>query len=147
MPAREGLPSVKELEAKDLQCTKTGQVLLEYPNAKNLTDLIREYFLSNQNKEVPSVSSRYYGKGYPNIKNWTVSEYKAQPEAGSIRWQKSSHYESGQIQIDHYVLHHSDGLQIPLLYFHSTKNSRDKILLWVGINGKAGKKTGQKFQT
>src|SRR5688572_10750858 len=110
MPAKEGLPSVKELEVKALQCTKTGQVLLEYPNAKNLTDLIKEYFLSNQNKEVPSVSSRYFGKGYPNIKTWVVSEYKTQTEVGDISWQKSSHYESGQIQIDHYVLHHSDGL-------------------------------------
>ena len=137
MPVREGLPSVKELDAKELQCTKTGQVLLEYPNAKNLTDLIKEYFLNRQNKEVPSVSSRYYGKGYPNIKNWTVSEYKTQPEVGNISWQKNSHYESGQIQIDHYVLHHSDGLQIPLLYFHSAKNPDDKILLWVDLNSKA----------
>ena len=136
MPAKEGLPSVKELEVKELQCTKTGQVLLEYPNAKNLTDLIKEYFLSNQNKEVPSVSSRYYGKGYPNIKTWTVSEYKTQHELGNISWQKGSHYEAGQIQIDHYVLHHSDGLQIPLLYFHSTKNPGDKALLWVDLNSK-----------
>ena len=137
MPVKEGLPSVKELDAKELQCTKTGQVLLEYPNAKNLTDLIKEYFLNHQNKEVLSVSSRYYGKGYPNIKNWTVSEYKTQPEVENISWQKNSHYESGQIQIDHYVLHHSDGLQIPLLYFHSAKNPRDKILLWVDLNSKA----------
>ena len=137
MQVKEGLPSVKELEAKDLQCTKTGQVLLEYPNAKNLTDLIKEHFLSNQNKEVPSVSARYYGKGYPNIKNWTVSEYKAQHEIENIGWQKGSHYEAGQIQIDHFVLHHSDGLQIPLLYFHSLKNSGDKILLWIDINSKA----------
>src|SRR5688572_11856978 len=137
MPIKVGLPSVKELEVKDLQCTKTGQVLLEYPNAKNLTDLIKEYFLSNQNKEVPSVSSRYYGKGYANIKNWTVSEYKAHGEAENIGWQKGSHYEAGQIQIDHYVLHHSDGLQIPLLHFHSRKNSGDKILLWVDLNSKA----------
>ena len=129
---------MKELAVKDLQCTKTGQVLLEYPKAKNLTDLIKEYFVNHQNKEVPSVSSRYYGKGYPNINDWTVSEYKTHSEVGNISWQKSSHYESGQIQIDHYVLHHSDGLQIPLLYFHSAKNPRDKILLRVDLNSKAG---------
>ena len=139
MPVGEGLPSVKELDAKELQCTKTGQVLLEYPNAKNLTDLVKEYFVSHQKKEVPTVSSRYFGKGYLNIRNWTVSEYKTQPEAGNISWQKYSHYESGQIQIDHYVLHHSDGLQIPLLYFHSAKNPGNKILLWVDLNSKAGK--------
>ncbi len=137
MPAKEGLPSIRELDVKDLQCTKTGQVLLEYSNAKNLTDLIREYFHNYQNKKVPSVSSRYYGRGYPDIKNWNVSEYKGQPEMAIISWQKKSHYVSGQIQIDHYMLHHSGGLQIPLLYFHATKNPRDKILLWVNLNSKA----------
>jgi hypothetical protein len=147
MPAREGLPSVKELEPKDLQCTKTGQVLLEYPNAKNLTDLIKEYFLNHQNKEAPSISSRYYGKGYPNIKSWTVSEYKSQPEAGSIRWRKHSHYQSGKIMIDHYMLHHSNGLQIPLLYFHSAKNHTGKILLWVDLNSKARQKDWTKVSS
>jgi hypothetical protein len=140
MPVREGLPAVKELDAKELQCTKSGQVLLEYPNAKNLTDLIKEYFVSHKNKAVPSVSARYFGKGYPDIKNWTVSEYKTHPEAGNISWQKLNHFESGQIQIDQYVLHHSDGLQIPLLYFHSAKNPGNKVLLWVDLNSKAGQK-------
>ena len=144
MPAKEGLPSVKELEVKELQCTKTGQVLLEYPNAKNLTDLIKEYFLSHQKKEVPSVSSRYFGKGYPNIKTWTISEYKTQPALGDISWQKGSHYESAEIQVDHYVLHHSDGLQIPLLYFHSAKNPGDKALLWVDLNSKVSQEDWSK---
>lgn len=141
MPVREGLPSLTELDVKNLQCTKTGQVLLEYPDAKNLTDLIKAHFMDHQNKKnVPSVSSRYYGKGYPNIKTWNVSEYKAQPEVENIGWQKKSHYESGEIQIDHFVLHHSNDLQIPLLYFHAAKNPADKILLWLNLNGKAGQK-------
>ena len=141
MPVREGLPSVKELDVKDLQCTKTGQVLLEYPDAKNLTSLIKQYFMDHQNKkDILSVSSRYFGKDYPNIKNWTVSEYKAQPEVKNIGWQKKNHYENGEIQIDQFVLHHSDDLQIPLLYFHSAKNPADKILLWLNLNGKASQK-------
>jgi hypothetical protein len=131
---------VKELEAKELQCTKAGQVLLEYPDAKNLTDLIKEYFLNHPNKKGPSVASSYYGKDYPDIKSWTVSEYKSQPEAGSIVWQKRRQYESGQVQIDHFLLHHSDGLQIPLLYFHSKKNPSDKIILWIDLESKASQK-------
>jgi hypothetical protein len=35
------------------------------------------------------------------------------------------------------MLHHSGGLQIPLLYFHATENPRDKILLWINLSGKA----------
>ena len=42
-----------------------------------------------------------------------------------------------EIEIDHYLLHHSNGLQIPVLYFHSDKNSNTKIVLWLNLNGKA----------
>ena len=72
MPVREGLPSVKEVDEKLLQCTRTGQVLLDYPTGKNLMDVIKEDFIHHPKKETLSMSSRYYGKGYPNIKNWTV---------------------------------------------------------------------------
>ncbi|HTE32665.1 MAG TPA: acetylxylan esterase [Chryseolinea sp.] len=140
MPLREGLPPVSEVDAKKLLCTQTGQVLLEYPNGKNLTDLIKEYFLAHLNKDVPSVSSRYYGTGYPNIKNWTISEHKAQPEDQNIGWQKKAHYQSGGLQIDHYLLHHSNDLEIPILYFHSDKNPADKILIWINLTGKASEK-------
>src|SRR5690606_5061599 len=56
MPRKEGLPPVKELDKEKLQCTRSGQVLIEYPNAKSLTDLFKEYFMERQNKEVPSIS-------------------------------------------------------------------------------------------
>jgi hypothetical protein len=145
MPLREGLASVKEIDEKDLQCTRSGQVLLEFPEAKNLMDLIKEYFENSNVKNVASVSSRYYGKGYPGISKWAVSEYKGLSAPGTISWQKGNHYESGEIQIDHYVLHHSDGLQIPLLYFHSKKNPADKILLSVELNSKAGQEDWEKI--
>lgn len=137
MPLREGLPSVRDLDVKDLQCTRKGQVLLEYPDAKNLTDLIKEYFADHKGKSAPSVSARYFGTGYPNIKGWKVSEYKEPTGAEKIGWQKKNHYEADGIQIDHYLLHHSDGLQIPLLYFHAAKNRSDKTLLWLNLKGKA----------
>ena len=137
MSGRKGLPQVSELDKESLQCTQSGQVLLQYSDAKNLTDLIKEYFLERQNSKVPSVSSRYYGKGYPNIKDWTVSEYKGVPEQ-DIAWQKGSHYEFDKIQIDHYLLHHTNNFQIPLLYFHSAKNSNAKTVLWINLDGKAG---------
>ena len=137
MPVREGLPPVSAIDEKSLLCTKTGQVLLEYPTGKNLTDVIKEYFIAAPKKEISSIYSRYYGKDYSNIKNWAVSEYKAQPVPEEIGWQKKSSYEFDGIQIDHYLLHHSNGLQTPLLYFHSSKNPDAKLVLWLNQNGKA----------
>src|SRR5207244_6164044 len=42
LPLRRGLPSVKELDDKTLQCTQSGQVMLDYENARSLMDLIRD---------------------------------------------------------------------------------------------------------
>lgn len=137
MPAREGLPPVNEVAEKLLQCTRTGQVLLDYHAGKNLMDVIKEEFMLHPKKETLSIPSRYYGKGYPNIKNWNVSEYTREPVAEEIGWQKKDHYKLKEIEIDHYLLHHSNGLQIPLLYFHSGKNSNTKIVLSLNLNGKA----------
>jgi hypothetical protein len=136
MPQRNGLPSVTELDEKSLRCTKAGQVLLEYPNAKNLMDVIKEYFLARQEKDAPSVSSRYYGKGYPDIKNWLVTEYNGNPMGEMISWQKINDHKFDDIEIDHYLLYHSGNYQIPILYFHAAKNS-GKTVLWLNLNGKA----------
>jgi cephalosporin-C deacetylase-like acetyl esterase len=137
MPTREGLPPVKEIDVKILQCTKTGQVLLDYPRGKNMMDIIKEYFLNHHSKKAFSVASLYYGKYYPNIKNWIVSEYNGHTEAENIGWQKKNSYEFEGVHIDHYLLHHSNYFQIPLLYFHSPKNSNGKTMLWINLNGKA----------
>src|SRR5438876_6150557 len=39
-----GLPAVEELASKSLQCTGTGQVVLEYDDAKSLMTVIKEYY-------------------------------------------------------------------------------------------------------
>src|SRR3989441_851161 len=40
LEARYGLPPVKELDAKALQCTRTGQVLIDHPEGHSLVDVI-----------------------------------------------------------------------------------------------------------
>lgn len=137
MKPTKSLLAVTELDEKVLRCTKSGQVLLDYPDAKNLTDIIKDHFIMMRNKQTPSISSRYYGNDYPNIKNWMVSEYAEQLPMNSIQCQKTNHYEFDKIQIDHYLLHHSKDLQIPLLYFYSPKNGSGKTVLWLNLSGKA----------
>src|SRR5256885_1484573 len=43
MPVRRGLPAIKEFEAEALRCTRTGQVMLDFTDARPLTELIRDY--------------------------------------------------------------------------------------------------------
>src|SRR5437773_1849554 len=40
MPAERGLPPTKELDEKTLRCTRTGQVMLDYENARSLMDMV-----------------------------------------------------------------------------------------------------------
>src|SRR2546425_5656926 len=47
---RHGLPPVKELDEKALQCTRTGQVLIDHPDGRSLMDLIRQYYLEHKNR-------------------------------------------------------------------------------------------------
>src|SRR5690242_654580 len=44
MPVRHGLPPAKELSGQALQCTETGQVMLDYNDAKSLMSVIQEYY-------------------------------------------------------------------------------------------------------
>src|SRR5579872_5370164 len=50
LPRRRGLPEVKKLDDQTLQCTRSGQVMLEYPNARSLMDVIRDYFEEHKNR-------------------------------------------------------------------------------------------------
>jgi len=52
-PKREGLPTVKELDQKDLLVTGKGQVRLEFPQGKGLMDLVQEYYKDHQSATHP----------------------------------------------------------------------------------------------
>src|SRR6266403_3987362 len=47
LPSRQGLPLAKELDDKTLQCTRTGQVMLDFADARSLMDVIRDYYLEH----------------------------------------------------------------------------------------------------
>src|SRR5690348_504080 len=47
------LPPVKELDEKTLQCTRMGQVMLDYKNARSLMDVIRDYYVEHRSQRSP----------------------------------------------------------------------------------------------
>src|SRR2546423_3964776 len=117
MPVRRGLPAVKELEGNALRCTRTGQVLLDFSDARPLTELIRDYYNEHKSIQKPGITKQYYGVDYPGVKDWRVAEYNgAPPRPGEISWEAVGHWESATVSIDRYVLRHSERLEMPPLH-------------------------------
>jgi acetyl xylan esterase AXE1 len=138
MPVREGLPPVKELDGEALRCTRTGQVLLDYSDAKSLMDVIREYYDEHKTGNTRTISEEYYGNQYSGVKNWNVSEYRnVPPQPGELTWEAVGSSKVEEASIDRYVLlHHSGQLEMPLLYIHKSRAGAREVLMWFQENGK-----------
>ncbi len=114
MPVRSGLPPVKELDNESLRCTRTGQVLLDYRDARSLMGLIREYYIEHKTGTARQLAAEYYGT-----------------------WESVGSAKVGEVAIDRYVLHHSVELEMPLLYIHKSGGGDRRVALWFQENGKA----------
>ena len=138
MPVRSGLPPVKELDDESLRCTRTGQVLLDYPDARSLMELIREYYIEHKTGTARQLAAEYYGEKYSGVKDWLVDEYRgAPPQDRQITWESVGSAKVGEVAIDRYVLHHSVELEMPLLYIHKSGGGDRRVALWFQENGKA----------
>jgi cephalosporin-C deacetylase-like acetyl esterase len=138
MPARRGLPPVKELDEQTLRCTRTGQVLLDHPDGRPLLEVIREYYLAHKHRPAHTLGQVYYGARYPGINDWAVAPYAGSDAAPNvIGWEAVGTSEFDGIRIDKYLLHHSGGLRIPLLHMHKVGSARGRVLLWFSARGKA----------
>jgi len=138
LPARHDLPPVKQLDDKTLQCTRTGQVMLDFPDAKSLMDGIKEYFEQHKGTQTGNLKTLYDSPLHPSISSWNVVEHQgATSAANEIRWEfaGTSHFQL--TTIDRYLLHHSRYLQIPLLWIHRDEQQRKPVLLWMGNEAKA----------
>jgi pimeloyl-ACP methyl ester carboxylesterase len=130
-PAKALLP-VKELDEKTLRCTRTGQVMLDDPNAKSVMDLIREYYEAHKNTSHATLTDLYYSELYPGIRGWTVAQYRgAAPARNEIRWELIGTKTFQGAVIDRYLLHHSRFLELSLLYIHKGRGQRP-VLFWLG---------------
>jgi cephalosporin-C deacetylase-like acetyl esterase len=136
---RRGLPPVKELDEKTLQCTRTGQVMLDFDNARSLMDVIREYYVEHKKQPAKTVKELYYSDLYPGINSWAVAEFQGEiPGQEEVRWEaRGKSYFEG-VAIEKYLLHHSRYLELPLLYIHKSDGVRRPVLLWLGEGRKAG---------
>ena len=139
MPRGHALASAKDLDEKTMQCTRTGQVMLDFEDATSLMDLIRYYYTEHRTKPVQSIRQLYLGGGYPGIATWNVSEYHGvAPPERDIAWESAGSERFEGIAIDRYILHHSRSLVMPLLHIHRTANQSPRCLLWFSKDGKAG---------
>ena len=134
----QGAPMVKELDEKTLQCTRTGQVMLDFDDARSLMDIIRDYYQEHKNVQGKTLKELYHSELYPRISSWSVAEFRGEiPGLEEIHWEARGSAQFGGITIDKYVLHHSKYLELPLLYLHQEDGKRRPVLIWLGENGKA----------
>jgi cephalosporin-C deacetylase-like acetyl esterase len=138
LPQRQGLPPVKELDEKSLQCTRTGQVNLDFADARSLMEVIRDYYQKNKSKSAETIKQLYFSETYPRISSWRVTEFRGEvADSSEIRWQARGSSQFEGFTIEKYVLHHSRYLELPLLYIHKEGRNENPVLLWIGENGKA----------
>jgi cephalosporin-C deacetylase-like acetyl esterase len=138
VPVQHGLSAIRELQDKDLLCTRTGQVLLDYSDARSLMVVIREYYEEHKTGPVRSLVEEYYNKRYGGVNGWHVSEYSGVPAGrDQITWDLAGSSRSGDITIDRYMLRHSKLLEMPLLHIHRSADDKRKVLLWFREGGKA----------
>ena len=138
MPVRHGLPAVKELADKALLCTRTGQVALDYRDARSLMEVIREFYDEHKTAPGHHLLKEYYGDKYGGVKQWQVSEYSgAMAAQGQITWEDVGSSKAAGLSIDRYLLRHSKLLEMPLLHIHKSAAGKRTVLLWFREGGKA----------
>ncbi len=136
LPDRRDLPPVEELDEKTLQCTHSGQVLMEYPTARSLMDVIRQHYIEHKREAGSSLKQLYYSNLRPEIQSWSVLPYQSPVwSAQEIRWELAGQSHLADVTVDRYLLRHSQYLEMPLLYIHKGEGRRP-ILLLLGSKGK-----------
>jgi dienelactone hydrolase len=139
LPERHALASANDLNEEAVQCTRTGQVMLDFEDARSVMDLIRDYYTEHQTRAVQSIRQLYFGGNYPGISSWHISQFNGTaPGEKEIAWESAGSSRFEDTSIDRYVLRHSRSLMMPLVHIHRTASHSSRWLLWFSKNGKAG---------
>lgn len=138
VPPRTELPEAQELDEKALQCTRTGQVMLDFEDARSMMDVIREYYKEHKERSAGTLRQMYFSDSHPRISSWKVAEFHGGiPGTEEILWEDRGKVVFEDITIEKYLLHHSRFLALPLLYIHKAGTRGRPVLLWTGETGKA----------
>jgi Acetyl xylan esterase (AXE1) len=137
-PGHSGLPPAAEQDERTLRCTRSGQVMLDYRDAKSLMQVIWEYFEEHKAQRSANLASQYYGPKYAGVRDWTVREYTgASPQAHELSWDAVGTSTVGKTSIDRYILRHSGVLEMPVLHIHTAAKQKGRAALWFSDRGKA----------
>src|SRR5262249_20709416 len=138
MPLRSGLAQPKELPDRDLLCTVSGQVMVDKKDARSLLDLIREYYQGRKATAKLNIVTAYRGRERTRGEERSVAEFEGAPAGDSqILWDSRGKTSVSGVVVEKFVLHHSRGLEIPLLFIHQDSNEKREVLFWFGEAGKA----------
>jgi dienelactone hydrolase len=138
LPLTQALAPSKDLDAKSVQCTRTGQVMLDFPDARPLTHLIHDFYVEHKGQAVESVKDQYFSRDYPGIHSWQLETYGGlDPGDGVISWQLLGTSTFDGVVIDKFAVHYNHGVVMPLIYVHKASNANKKWEIWLGKNGMA----------
>jgi hypothetical protein len=147
IPVPHEFANVQALDEMALQCTRSGQVMLDFQDARSGMDLIRDYYGEQRNKTSLQLKQLYYSDSHPGIQSWSVlKDEGVSPGAGEIRWQLIGSWHSGDVAMDRYLLRHSGNLELPLLYIHKGNEAR-RLLVWLGEGGKVQAQDWKEIRT
>jgi Acetyl xylan esterase (AXE1) len=146
-PRQTGLSGVSEQDAQTLRCTRSGQVMVDFADAKSLMQVIREYFEEHKSGHAGNLASEYYGEKYAGIKDWTVREYTGAPQQpNEIAWEAVGTAGVADISVDRYVLRHSRTIEMPLLHIYKPGQQKGQTLLWFSSAGKVAAENWEVIQ-
>lgn len=140
MPVRHGLPAVTEFSDADLKVTRSGQVLVDYPESYTLLHFIAAYSAKSSQNSRKTLAELYRSELDPDIASWTVNRYAGFSPPRELRWESFGSTTVGALHIDRYVLHHSTYLEMPLLHLHEDSRHPKGAVLWFSLEGKASQK-------
>lgn len=140
MPLHHGLAPVTEFSDAALQCTKSGQLLVDYPSARSFAQVIKQYYEEAAPRNHITMADVYGKEKNPNVLSWKVGSYTGLSAPGQLQWEEVGTTAVGKMHIDRYVLHHSTYLKMPLLYFHADRSASKGKVLWFSLNGKTTQK-------
>jgi Abhydrolase family len=132
------LPAVATLDPEALRCTRSGQVRVDL-EGRSLPEIIREYYRERRGR-VLRIDDLYRAGLTATFSDGAVAPYAGGAVEKGIGWEAAGSAAAGGTIIDRYVLHHDGALAMPLLHFRRGGAAPRRVVLRVGLGGKAGLK-------